>query len=79
VQAGFRHLHEAGLAGAPSTAASFTATMLAAVCGPRLLTAFLAVPLIGWSRVVLGDHDRVQVIGGTLLGVAALVIFLPLN
>jgi membrane-associated phospholipid phosphatase len=61
-------------------AAGFTATVLAAVCCPWLLTAFLAVPLIGWSRVVLGDHDRAQVIGGTLLGVvAALVIFPPLN
>ncbi|HEY6492893.1 MAG TPA: hypothetical protein VIZ43_06435 [Trebonia sp.] len=61
-------------------AAGFTATVLTGVCGPWLLAAFLAVPLIGWSRVILGDHDRAQVIGGTLLGVAAaLLVFLPLN
>jgi membrane-associated phospholipid phosphatase len=61
-------------------AAGFTATVLTAACGPWLLAAFLAVPLIGWSRVILKDHDRAQVIGGTLLGVAAaLVVFLPLT
>jgi membrane-associated phospholipid phosphatase len=61
-------------------AAGFTALVLTALWGPWLLLAFLAVPLTGWSRVVLGDHDRAQVICGALLGTAvALLVFVPLN
>ena len=60
--------------------AGAAATVLAAAYGPPLLAAFLALPLIGWSRVVLRDHTAAQAAAGALLGVlAGGAIFVPLH
>ena len=36
-----------------------------------MLFGYLLVALLGWSRVALGDHSTVQVVGGTVLGALA--------
>jgi membrane-associated phospholipid phosphatase len=51
--------------------ASGSVTILALLFGPWLLPAYLLVALTGWSRIVLKDHTRAQVIMGSLLGAAA--------
>jgi amino acid transporter len=43
-------------------------TVLAVTYGPLFLIAGIAVAMIAWSRVALGDHTTGQVIGGTLVG-----------
>lgn len=60
--------------------AAAAATVLAAAYGPALLAAFLALPVIGWSRLALRAHTTAQVTAGTLLGVlAGCAIFVPLR
>jgi membrane-associated phospholipid phosphatase len=60
--------------------AGAAATALTVAYGPALLATFLAVPLIGWSRVALGDHTIGQTVAGLVLGVAAIVaVFVPLR
>jgi membrane-associated phospholipid phosphatase len=60
--------------------AGAAAAALTAAFGPWLLLAFLPVPVIGWSRVALGDHTPAQATAGLVLGVAAIgAVFLPLR
>lgn len=47
---------------------SGTVAMLALAYGPALLTGYLAVLLVAWSRVSLAAHTRAQVIVGAILG-----------
>lgn len=54
--------------------ASGSVTILALFFGPWLVPAYLLVALTGWSRIVLEDHTRAQVIMGSLLGAAAAAI-----
>ncbi|MFJ7965153.1 hypothetical protein [Streptomyces sp. NPDC096324] len=50
--------------------------ILVLVFGARALTAIVALPLIGWSRVALGDHTLAQVVGGTGIGgLTAVTVF----
>lgn len=44
-------------------------TIAALVFGAPWLLLFLAVGLVGWARVELGDHTPAQVAGGTALGI----------
>ncbi len=63
-----------------TSVAAAAATILAAAYGPPLLAAFLALPVIGWSRLVLRAHTAAQVTAGALLGVlAGCAIFVPLR
>ena len=39
-----------------------------------MLTAYVLVALLGWSRVVLEDHTVAQVVAGSVLGAAAAVL-----
>jgi membrane-associated phospholipid phosphatase len=60
--------------------AAAAATVLTVAYGPWLLTAFLAVPVIGWSRVALRDHTSGQAAAGVLIGVLAVcAVFVPLR
>lgn len=60
--------------------AGAAATVLAAAYGPPFLLTFLALPVIGWSRLALRDHTAAQVTAGALLGVlAGCAIFVPLR
>ena len=54
--------------------ASGSVTILALFFGPGLVPAYLLVALTGWSRIVLEDHTRAQVVMGSLLGAAAAAI-----
>ena len=45
-------------------------TVLVLIFGPVLLFGVPLVALIGWSRVVLADHSRAQVIAGAVTGAA---------
>lgn len=47
------------------------AVVLAIALSPWWLSALLLTPLIGWSRVHLGDHTRGQVVVGALAGAVA--------
>ena len=51
--------------------ASGSVTILALLYGPAVLTAYVLVALLGWSRVVLEDHTVAQVVVGSVLGAAA--------
>ena len=51
--------------------ASGSVTILALLYGPPVLTAYVLVALLGWSRVVLEDHTVAQVVVGSVLGAAA--------
>ncbi len=51
--------------------ASGSVTILALAYGPLVLAGYLLVGLLGWSRVTVGDHSWLQVIGGSVLGAAA--------
>jgi membrane-associated phospholipid phosphatase len=51
--------------------ASGSVAVLALTYGPLVLAGYLLVALLGWSRVTLGDHTTVQVVGGTVLGALA--------
>ena len=54
--------------------ASGSVAVLALTCGPVMLTAYLLVALLGWSRVTLRDHTIAQVVGGSVLGTLAAVL-----
>lgn len=45
-----------------------TAMILTVVFGPLLLTCWLLVALIGWSRVQLRDHTPAQAVTGAIIG-----------
>ncbi len=51
--------------------ASGSVTILALLFGAWLTPAFALVALTGWSRIVLRDHTRAQVIMGAVLGAVA--------
>jgi membrane-associated phospholipid phosphatase len=51
--------------------ASGSVAVLALTYGPFVLSGYLLVALLGWSRVALGDHSTAQVVGGTVLGALA--------
>ncbi len=51
--------------------ASGSVAVLALTYGPPVLFGYLLVALLGWSRVALGDHSTVQVVGGAVLGALA--------
>lgn len=53
-------------------------TMLAVLYHPIALLLLLVVAAIGWSRVVLDDHSRGQVIAGALCRFAASAAVFPL-
>lgn len=55
---------------AHAACAAGSAVVLVDLFGPALLSAAVPVAAVGWSRVVLGDHTRAQVIAGTVLGTA---------
>jgi membrane-associated phospholipid phosphatase len=54
--------------------AAGSVTILALLFGPALLPAYALVALTAWSRVVVKDHTFAQVVGGSLLGVAAAIV-----
>jgi membrane-associated phospholipid phosphatase len=45
-----------------------TVTILTVILGPVLLTCWLLVALIGWSRVQLRDHTPAQAVTGAIIG-----------
>ena len=53
-------MHVATLAGA--------VTIVAIVFGPQWLPLLLLVVLVGWARVVTGDHSAIQVAAGAVIG-----------
>jgi membrane-associated phospholipid phosphatase len=60
--------------------AAAAATVLTVAYGPWLIAAFLAVLVIGWSRVALRDHTPAQAAAGLLIGVlAACAVYVPLR
>ena len=61
-------IHASSLAGA--------ATMLTALYGVMMLPAFLLLPLVDWSRVVLGRHTIAQVVVGSLVSMALATLFI---
>ena len=56
------------------------AAALSILFGSQWLLSFLAVPLVGWARVVRRRHNWMQVVAGALVGslVTAVVLFLTL-
>jgi membrane-associated phospholipid phosphatase len=61
-------IHASSLAGA--------ATLLTALYGAMMLPAFLLLPLVGWSRVVLGRHTVAQVVVGSLVSIVLATLFI---
>ncbi len=51
-----------------ASAISAAVVIVALMFGPAWLPLLLLVPAVGWSRVVLRDHTRGQVIAGSLFG-----------
>ena len=51
--------------------ASGSVVILALAYGPLVLSGYLLVGLLGWSRVAVRDHTIWQAIGGAVLGAAA--------
>jgi membrane-associated phospholipid phosphatase len=51
-----------------ASAISSAAVIAVLMFGPLWLPLLLLVPAVGWSRVVLRDHTRGQVIAGSLFG-----------
>lgn len=64
-------MHASSVAGA--------AIMLTALYGAIMLPAFLLLPLVGWSRVVLGRHTVAQVVVGALVSMALSTLFILLR
>jgi membrane-associated phospholipid phosphatase len=54
--------------------ASGSVAILTLTYGPLVLSGYLLVALLGWSRVAVKDHTTAQVVGGTVLGAAAAVL-----
>jgi membrane-associated phospholipid phosphatase len=54
--------------------AAGSVTIIALLLGPWAAPAYLLVALTAWSRVVLKDHTTLQVVAGSLLGVAAALV-----
>ncbi|MFI9388251.1 hypothetical protein [Kutzneria sp. NPDC052558] len=53
---------------AHAAVASGAAAIVALTYGPALLVSYVAVAIVGWSRVVLRDHTVAQVLVGAVLG-----------
>jgi membrane-associated phospholipid phosphatase len=51
-----------------ASAISAAGVIVALMFGPAWLPLLLLVPAVGWSRVVLRDHTRGQVVAGSLFG-----------
>lgn len=63
-----------------SAVSSGSVLLIAQTCGWWAVALYPLVVLVGWSRVVLGDHSRNQVIAGALLGaLVAALAYLPLS
>jgi membrane-associated phospholipid phosphatase len=43
--------------------------------GPQPLPFLVLIPIVGWSRIYLGAHSLLQVLAGTLLGGASVLVF----
>ncbi|MFY9779179.1 MAG: phosphatase PAP2 family protein [Candidatus Baltobacteraceae bacterium] len=43
--------------------------------GPQPLPFLALIPIVGWSRIYLGAHTLLQVLAGTLLGAASVLVF----
>ena len=54
--------------------ASGSVAILAFTFGPLVLVGSALVALLGWSRVVLGDHTVAQVVAGSVLGAGAAAV-----
>jgi membrane-associated phospholipid phosphatase len=54
--------------------AAGSVTIMALLFGPWLTPGYLLVAVTAWSRVVLKDHTKAQVIGGSVLGIAAALV-----
>jgi len=54
--------------------ASGSVAILAFTFGPLVLVGYGLVALLGWSRVVLGDHTVAQVVAGSVLGAGAAAV-----
>jgi membrane-associated phospholipid phosphatase len=61
-------IHTGGIAG--------LVTVLVILFGRSALPAVLLVPLVGWSRIVLGRHTIPQVVAGALTAVAVTTVVL---
>jgi membrane-associated phospholipid phosphatase len=46
--------------------------------GPVWVLTFLALPLIGWSRVYRNRHNWTQVVAGGIMGISVTLIVLAL-
>ena len=51
--------------------ASGTVTLLCLTYGPFVAFGYGLVVLLGWARVVSGDHSVAQVVAGSVLGAGA--------
>jgi membrane-associated phospholipid phosphatase len=54
--------------------AAGSVTIIVLLLGPWAAPGYLLVLLTAWSRVVLKDHTTLQVVAGSLLGVAAALV-----
>jgi membrane-associated phospholipid phosphatase len=54
--------------------ASGSVAILALMYGPLVLSGYVLVAVLGWSRVALADHTVAQVVAGSVLGAAAAVL-----
>jgi len=59
-------------------AAAAGSLILAVLYGPICLAGFLVAAAVGWSRVRLGRHTVVEVVGGATVGAAVCAVVLPL-
>lgn len=59
-------------------AAAGGSVILAVLYGPIYLAGFLIVAVVGWSRVRLGRHTGVEVVGGAAVGAVVCAVVLPL-